>query len=56
MEAMECKTCRYGLQEDGVTLCANEDRLWSASPEEVASYQVCHLWGSKEQVGLHSRA
>lgn len=44
MEAMKCKTCRYGIQDDGITLCTNKDRLWSESPEEVASYQVCRLW------------
>ena len=46
--AMECKTCRYGIQEDGITLCINKDRLWSESPAEVASYQVCRLWMPKE--------
>ena len=49
MEAMECKTCRYGIQEDGITLCTNENRLWSESPADVASYQVCRLWMPKEE-------
>ena len=47
MEAMECKTCRYGIQEDGIKLCINKDRLWSESPEEVAIYQGCSHWMPK---------
>lgn len=48
MEAMECRTCRYSIEEDGATLCTNKDRLWSKSPEEVASFQVCRLWKPEE--------
>ena len=47
-EEMECRTCRYSIEDGGATLCTNEDRLWSESPEEVASYQVCRLWMPKE--------
>ena len=45
---MECRTCRYSIEDGGATLCTNEDRLWSESPEEVSSYQVCRLWATKE--------
>ena len=48
-EVMECRTCRYSIEDGGATLCTNEDRLWSESPEEVASYQVCRLWMPKEE-------
>ena len=48
MEDTECSTCGHSVKEDGVVLCTNKDRLWSESPEEVASYQVCRLWMPKE--------
>ena len=44
---MECRTCRYSIEDGGATLCTNEDRLWSELPEEMASYQVCRLWRSR---------
>lgn len=47
-EEMECRTCRYSIEDGGATLCTNEDRLWSESPAEVASYQVCRLWMPKD--------
>ena len=55
-EVMECRTCRYSIEDGGATLCTNEDRLWSESPAEVASYQVCRLWMPKGTGGLRDES
>lgn len=48
MIKQECSTCKFSTKEHGETLCTNEDRLWSKSPEPVASYQMCRLWEQED--------